>query len=184
MFDAGASYGVELYYKVNQAGKSAYPPRLNGVGTEVVSAYGESSPLGAWGFTLHGTNVTLFGPGGLKQSGRLGPDVLEAFQNSTHVYVGVTPNSTSVGPESVIFSNVSVTAPVPLTIRRTAENFVKCSWPSWAKDYILQVADSLPEAAWTFPQVVVVEEDRKLSVVYPILATPQFFRLMQTPSPE
>lgn len=181
MFDQGPGYGAELYYKVNSPRKSVYPPRLGGVGTEVTSISRGDSPIGTWGFTLEGTNVTLFGPSGLVKRSGLGAEVLTAFQYSTHVYVGITANAPSNVPDTVTISSVEVTAPVPLTIQKTPDNLVTISWPAFANNYILEVAEQWPKTEWSFAPPPIVQKGRPFSVAYPILSAPRFFQLIKNP---
>jgi hypothetical protein len=117
VFDYGSAYGAELYFKANAASSSIYS------GRKAASFYNQTSPLGTWGITLHGTNVAIFGPHDTN-SGTILPSALTAFDVSTVIYVGVNPNGTGNLGESATISSVTaiasgVTSPPPaLSIRR------------------------------------------------------------------
>src|SRR6185503_2699284 len=86
VFDYGDAYGAELYFKAGAPSSSIYS------GRKAASFYGQASPLGTWGFTLQGTNVAIFGPNGVTNTGTLLATALTAFNQSALIYVGVNPN--------------------------------------------------------------------------------------------
>src|SRR6185503_17352150 len=109
---SGTGYVAELRYKVNAPGASIF----NG---PLVGTFTTPNILGTWGMTLDYTNAIVFAPDGSTTNGFFGEDVLTAFEQSTAVYIGIIPNSTTNVGQSVVFSGVSISgANTPLV-----ENF-------------------------------------------------------------
>ncbi len=102
--NVGNHYDAELRYKVNKPNFSIFDTNL--VFNPVATLTGPS-PLGTWGLTLAGTNVTLFGPPGTTNAA-FGPEVLTNFEAYTYPYIGIVPNDDANIGQSATFSAVSV----------------------------------------------------------------------------
>jgi hypothetical protein len=107
VYNVGNHYDEQLLYKVAAPSSNIFN------GTLLANLSGPS-PLGTWGLTLQGTNVTVFGPSGTAVT-NMGAEVLTAFNTNTYMYIGIVPNNdTNIG-QSATFSAASISgATTPL----------------------------------------------------------------------
>ncbi|MBI3852663.1 MAG: hypothetical protein HY298_20590 [Verrucomicrobia bacterium] len=106
LYDVGGHYDEELYYKVNADHVSIFSGPL-------LARLSGPSPLGTWGITVAGTNITMFGPSGTTNA-VFGDDVLANFNSYTYVYLGIVPNNDVNVGQSATFSAASVSGATTL----------------------------------------------------------------------
>ncbi|PYJ02430.1 MAG: hypothetical protein DME25_15965 [Verrucomicrobia bacterium] len=145
LYDVGGHFDEELYYKVNADHSSIFAGNFLG-------RLSGASPIGTWGITLAGTNVTMFGPPGTLST-NLGPEVLTAFNTYTYPYIGIIPNNDANVGQSATFSTVTVSgATTALNERfRNLNQWKKNGIAEDATGVLLQPSNTWAKILWPFP---------------------------------
>ncbi len=194
LYNVGDHYDQELRYKVAAPASSIF----NGTYLGTISG---PSPIGTWGLTIAGTNVTMFGPSG-SGSTNFGAEVLTAFNTSTYAYVGIIPNDLANIGQSVTFSAVSISGATTAlddhfvtslnkwytgvaqdatgVLRHPTNMFAKIFWPpSPSIPFTLHGTNVLAAApAWPSANLTVsTVGTNKVAIVTNSPASARFFRL-------